>query len=238
VADRFFCPSPAVNGRVWLEGDEAHHLARVCRLGPGTLVEVFDGRGGSVAAEVLNVGRAQVELLIKGDLVHDPPAACALTLATAAPKAQRLDWLVEKATELGVERLVLLTTERSVVEPRAGKVERLRRLVIEASKQCGRSRLMEIETPQPVFTYLAAETASVRVLAQPAGLPPAAWPQIDVGARVALAIGPEGGFTEGECAAARAAGWQAIGLGPTILRVETAALAACAALMLRAVGQT
>jgi 16S rRNA (uracil1498-N3)-methyltransferase len=234
VSDRFYCPEPPRGGRVRLVADEAHHLARVRRLGPGDKVEVFDGLGHTYPAEVVAVERGRVDLQVLGDPVTEPPPLCALTLATALPKGERLDWLVEKATELGVARLQPLFTERSVVEPRAGKIERLRRIVVEASKQCGRSRLMELEPPIAWTEYLVAEHSPARMLAHPGCLPAAAWTGVVPGQRAAIAIGPEGGFTEPEVRAGRQAGWQAISLGRTILRIETAALVACALILQRA----
>ncbi|MBX6314173.1 MAG: 16S rRNA (uracil(1498)-N(3))-methyltransferase [Isosphaeraceae bacterium] len=231
MADRFYCPDPPVAGRWTLAGEEARHLARVRRLGAGDLVEVFDGRGMAYRAEVCMVGKDHVELAAVGSPITEPVPGVHLTLATAVPKGERFDWLVEKAVEVGVARLVPLQTERSVVDPRAAKLERLRRLVIEASKQCGRSRLMEIGSPMPLADYLGLEAAPIRLLAHPGGSLAPSWPRGEPGGRAALAIGPEGGFTDAEVAAARAAGWQLVGLGPTILRIETAGLVGAALIL-------
>jgi len=238
VTERFFCPTRARDGRVRLEGDESRHLSRVRRLGPGALVEVFDGQGWAAHAEVTAVGKEWVDLAIRGELHTDREAACRLTLATAVPKGERFDWLVEKATELGVERLVPLVTERSVVEPRASKLDRLRRLVIEASKQCGRNRLMVLEKPTAWADWLAEPSpAALRLVAHPGGLPAQQWTKARRGGAAALAVGPEGGFTENEIAAAREAGWQIVSLGSTLLRIETAALAGCAVILALAGGE-
>jgi 16S rRNA (uracil1498-N3)-methyltransferase len=191
-------------------------------------VAVFDGLGHTYTAEVVATERGNVELLLLGDPMIESPPACVLTLATAVPKGERLDWLVEKATELGVSRLQLLLTERSVVEPRTSKVDRLRRIVVEASKQCGRSRLMELNGPLTWPEYVATEQAPARLLADPAGLPFSAWAGPLLGQPAAIAVGPEGGFTGDEVGIGLKAGWQAVCLGRTILRVETAALAASA----------
>jgi 16S rRNA (uracil1498-N3)-methyltransferase len=232
VTERFFCPARARDGRIRLEGDESRHLSRVRRLGPGAVVEVFDGQGWAAHAEVMAVGKDWVDLAFRGELHTDRAAACRLTLATAVPKGERFDWLVEKATELGVDRLVPLVTERSVVDPRAAKLERLRRLVIEASKQCGRNRLMILEKPIDWARWLKEQSAAVpRLVAHPAGLSASQWPRARRGGEAALAVGPEGGFTEDEIAAARGAGWQIASLGATLLRIETAALAGCAAIL-------
>jgi 16S rRNA (uracil1498-N3)-methyltransferase len=234
VTERFFCPTRARDGRIRLEGDESRHLSRVRRLGPGALVEVFDGQGWAAHAEVMAVGKEWVDLAVRGELHTDREAACRLTLATAVPKGERFDWLVEKATELGVDRLVPLVTERSVVDPRAAKLERLRRLVIEASKQCGRNRLMALEQPTAWSDWLMEplpSPAAPRLVAHPGGVPARQWTKARRGGEAALAIGPEGGFTDDEIATAREAGWEIVSLGATILRVETAALAGCAAIL-------
>ena len=231
MADRFYCPERPVQGRLTLRGDEARHLGRVLRLGPGDVVEVFDGRGFATRARVEVVERDRVELQAVGSPLPDRTGPCRLTLATAVPKGERFDWLVEKATELGVERLVPLVTERSVVDPRAGKLDRLRRAIVEAAKQCGRNRLMDLDRPTPWPDLLAATGARSGWIAHPGASQLASCPKPERGAEVLLAIGPEGGFTEPEVEAARAIGWRAFRLGATLLRIETAGLAGCAMLM-------
>jgi 16S rRNA (uracil1498-N3)-methyltransferase len=237
VADRFYCPDPVVDGRLTLTGEEAHHLARVRRVKSGDVVEVFDGRGSAWRAEVQAIQRDRADLVVLGGPLPDRSASCPLTLAAAIPKGDRCDWLVEKATELGIDRLVPLVTERSVVDPRSGKLDRLRRVIVEASKQCGRNRLMVLEPSAPWADYLSEETASTRLVAHPGGRPPSSWAPTALGERVALAVGPEGGFTDVEIAAARDAGWQDVSLGPTLLRIETAGLVGCSMILAR-VGET
>jgi 16S rRNA (uracil1498-N3)-methyltransferase len=149
-----------------------------------------------------------------------------LTLAVALPRGDRQKWLVEKATELGVTRLVPLAAERGVAVANDATLDRLRRQVIEASKQCGRNRLLEIAPPVAATTYFQAGfTAAVRLLADPQGEPIARAASRE---NTIFAIGPEGGFTESELDAARQSGWQLITLGVRILRVETAAIALAA----------
>lgn len=226
MADRFYCPDPPISGHFALEGDEARHLLRVRRLGLRDQVELFDGRGYATCAEVTAVGRDRVELTAIGTALADRPLPCRLTLATAVPKGERFDWLIEKATELGVTRLVPIITERSVVDPRDAKLERLRRRVVEASKQCGRNQLMEVERPAPWSTLLKNVEDDVRLLAHPNGSPRGRWPRSrnGQGASVTFAVGPEGGFSNAEVDEAQANGWSIVGLGPTILRIETAGL--------------
>lgn len=225
VAHRFFCPDPPIEGRLVLRGDEARHLARVRRVGVGEVVEVFDGRGFASRAEVIELGKDRADLRSFGDPLADRVVPCRLTLATAVPKGDRFDWLVEKATELGVTRLIPILVERSVVDPREGKLDRLRRTIIEASKQCGRSTLMALERPRTWESIVLGADEGPRLLAHPGGLPASAWPKARAGGAVTLAIGPEGGFTEAELGLADTQGWRAIGLGPTRLRIETAGMA-------------
>jgi 16S rRNA (uracil1498-N3)-methyltransferase len=233
VSDRFYCPDPWRDGRAVLDGDEARHLAKVRRVGIGEVVTLFDGQGRSAMAEVVELGRDRVDLIIREESTADRSLAGPLILATAVPKGDRFDWLVEKATELGVTRLVPLVTARSVVDPRSAKLDRLRRLVVEASKQSGRARLMELDAPTAWADWLTRSRAAAgsRYVADPGGGRLAVGPPCDLTRGVAVTIGPEGGFTANELEEAKASGHRAIGLGPTILRVETAAIAACAAVL-------
>jgi 16S rRNA (uracil1498-N3)-methyltransferase len=149
----------------------------------------------------------------------------------ALPKGERQKWLVEKLTELGVARLVPLETERGVAEATPAARERLRRGVIEACKQCGRNRLMEIGAPRSVAGAIADMPAGSRVvIADPGGAPLDSIGLV-AGAASALAlVGPEGGFTAAELAAAEAVGGVRASLGLHVLRIETAAIALAARL--------
>jgi 16S rRNA (uracil1498-N3)-methyltransferase len=231
VLKRFYCPDPFINGQAILEGDEARHLIRVRRVGAGELVELFDGRGAAFLARVESLGRDRAVLAIQEVSGTDRTPRFTLTLATAVPKGERFDWLVEKATELGVARLIPLVTERSVVDPRSAKLDRLRRVIVEASKQCRRNRLMDLEPPRAWNSLIDSAHESSRLIAHPggpgitsAGLRPGSGSAI-------LAIGPEGGFAEKEVSRAEEAGWRTVGLVSTILRIETAALAGCSMIL-------
>jgi 16S rRNA (uracil1498-N3)-methyltransferase len=234
VSVRFYSPQPPIDGQLTLAGDEAKHLSRVCRLGVGDVVEIFDGRGLALSMQVIAAKGDKVELAAQGPPLPDPATPFPLTLATAFPKGDRLDWLVEKATELGVERLIPLTTERSVVDPRSTKLDRLRRAIIEASKQCRRNRLMELSDPITWKRLVAAETEHQRFVADFDGPPPHAWPIVTARRPTMLAIGPEGGFAPDELSLADQYGWTRLNLGAHILRIETAAIAGAAALFTRA----
>ncbi len=232
--DRFYCPDLRIGQTAWLDGDEARHLARVRRVAVGAEVEVFDGRGLAAVAAVVLVGRDRVELMPKARLVGLPPARVELTLATAIPKGDRFDWLIEKATELGVTRVVPLITARSTVDPRSTKLDRLRRSVVEACKQSRRDTLMTLEDPVEWGRWVGRGNPSIdhRWVAHPGGS--AAWTRRKLadGDQVVVAIGPEGGFAEEEVDLAQAAGWSTIALTSTILRVETAGMAAAACILI------
>jgi 16S rRNA (uracil1498-N3)-methyltransferase len=253
MPDRYFADKPISADRVTLAGPEAHHLIHVMRAAPGTRVALFDGSGDECAAAVERVGRNDVELSILSREPIDRELPFGLTLGVALPKGDRQKWLVEKAVELGVTRIVPLRTQRGVAQPVEQALARLRRSVIEASKQCGRNRLLQIHEPQAWPDFLAgAAGAACRLLAHPGGAK-GACPDLHVSKdgdcpdfclskngtvpfngggtgpfgphqTVFLAIGPEGGFADEEVALAVSAGWRPINLGPRILRVETAAI--------------
>jgi 16S rRNA (uracil1498-N3)-methyltransferase len=189
-------------------------------------VTLFDGSGGEFDAEITVCGRSTVELAVLTRREVDRELAFSLTLGVPLPKGDRQRWIVEKAVELGVTRLVPLRTERTVAT--GDKVgEKLDRYVIEASKQCGRNRLMEIAEPQSWSKWLAAPADARRWVADPTG---DAIRAVDLsqGRSTFAAVGPEGGLTEGELAVARSSGWEIVSLGPRVLRIETAAVALAA----------
>ncbi|HVX13974.1 MAG TPA: 16S rRNA (uracil(1498)-N(3))-methyltransferase [Pirellulales bacterium] len=235
MPDRYFVREPITGERAHLTDEEAHHLSQVMRAQPGDEVILFDGSGAEWHARVETIGRSSVglRLLIRHETDRELP--CQVTLAVALPKGDRQRWLVEKAVELGVHRLTPLTTERGVAEPVDKALARLRRAVIEASKQCRRNRLLEITAPLSALHYFASPAAAeaARALADPSG-------QQHLGEFFAacgrgrarsleFAIGPEGGFSAAELAAAVSHDWPILHLGPRILRVETAAVYVAAA---------
>jgi 16S rRNA (uracil1498-N3)-methyltransferase len=232
VSTRFYCPNLPSGGPIRLRAGEFRHLSRVRRLGVHDLVELFDGRGHANLSEVVAKGDDWVELDVQSALPERLPPVSVI-LASAVPKADRFDWLVEKATELGVERLIPIVTARSVVRPRDSKLARLRSLIIEASKQCRRDRLMILDSPRSWAQLVESCSGGLKFLADPAGIGAPMWPPISPGQSVVLAIGPEGGFTSEERNLADQAGWLAVCLSVNTLRIETAALAGCAALLSR-----
>lgn len=235
MTHRYFIEKPIDSDRAVLVGAEAHHLLHVMRAGVGAQVTLFDGSGYEFAAAVDRLGRSEAQLSILGRQHVNREPSLALTLGAALPKGDRQKWLVEKAVELGVARIVPLHTARGVAQPVDHALARLRRSVIEASKQCGRNRLMEIEEPQAWSDFIRQASGETwRFVAHPqtapaadaarASLSSADFAAIPRAGRVVAAIGPEGGFTDDEVTAAAALGWRLVDLGPRILRVETAAL--------------
>jgi 16S rRNA (uracil1498-N3)-methyltransferase len=228
MSERFFISPPIAGERAVLTGDEARHLSAVMRAAVGDEVTLFDGSGAEFVARIAAIRKGAVELSIVARHEISRELAFALTLAVALPKGERQKWLIEKATELGVTRLVPLITERGVAQPVDAALDRWRRAVIEASKQCGRNRLLEIAPASPVAEFLAAAPPSAtQLIADPTGQPIGSL-GLSKNGEVVAAIGPEGGFTRAELSVAISNGWQPVSLGNRTLRVETAAIAIAA----------
>lgn len=227
---RFFTAHPLKNETLVLAGGEAHHLSHVLRLKAGDEVVLFDGTGEEATAQILTVASGQVTLAVKSRRIATTELPFPLILGTAVPKGDRFSWLVEKATELGVTRLIPLRCARSIVDPGSGKLDKMRNTVIAASKQCGRSQLMVIDEPCDWGRFLQKELPGQQAwVADFAGVSPldleATAGSYPGGPGLVLAVGPEGGLTTGEVAAAAELGAKLVSLGPRILRTETAALA-------------
>ncbi|HEU5049936.1 MAG TPA: RsmE family RNA methyltransferase [Gemmatimonadales bacterium] len=205
-----------------LDEDESHHL-RVRRAIPGTDVELRDGRGLAGRGVLRARGKGwEVEVVE----ASEHPAPSGLTLAVAAGDRERFLWLVEKAAELGVSRVVPLITARTegvATRLRREQAERLTRKALEATKQSGALWSPAVTPPARFEDFLRQAIPGARWLAAPGGRPPD-----PVSGEVTVLVGPEGGLTDPERAAALAAGWTPVAFGPNVLRFETAALAAAA----------
>lgn len=230
MSPRFYVPNLSDADRVDLDGPEAHHLLHVLRLSIGETITLFDGLGNEAVAEIVGRTKRAAQLRILSRFVT-PDTTLPLILATAVPKGERFRWLVEKATELGVRRLVPLETARSTVDPRESKLDKLRQTVIAACKQSGRSRLMEIAPVTDWRAFLESECQNRRAfIAHPTSKPVdfSRFRNDDPTILTVVAIGPEGGFTEEEIENAQRRGMQPLSLGPRLLRIETAAIALAA----------
>jgi 16S rRNA (uracil1498-N3)-methyltransferase len=202
---------------------DGNYLAAVLRLGPGDKVKLFDDRTGEWLAEIVEAGKKRVTLQV-GERLREREAVPDLWLLFAPVKRGRIDWLVEKATELGVARLLPVVTRRTIVERL--NLERLRAHAVEAAEQCERTALPALDEPKKLDAVLKAwpDDRTLFFADEAGGEPfrPAPGP-------AAILVGPEGGFTDEERAAIRAvAQARPVSLGPRILRADTAALAAIA----------
>jgi 16S rRNA (uracil1498-N3)-methyltransferase len=195
---------------------------------------LFDGSGAEFAARVEKVGRSEVDVSIIERCEVDRELPFRLTIGVSLPKGDRQRWLVEKLVELGVTELVPLVTARSVAQPNGNVLERLRRAVVEASKQCGRNRLMVVGQAITFETFLMGSSESdMRLIAHPPNASESAAGRLSPGNDVVVAVGPEGGFTDEEVTQAEEQHWHKVSLGPRVLRSETAAAAIAAVVTLQ-----
>ena len=227
---RLFLPPERLTAqRLILDGDEHQHLGRVLRARPGDQVVVFDGRGNEFDAEVVAAGRDTTELAL-GARRAALAATVRITLLQSVARGERMDWIVQKTCELGVARIVPVLTSRVVARPAGSPTRRARweKIAREAARQSGRADVPEVSEPISLGRALAESDPQDLRLAlwevsrgQPLrkALPSTPRP-------TTVLVGPEGGFSDDEIAAAKAAGFQIVTLGPRILRVETAALVA------------
>lgn len=246
---------------VRIEDQEAHHLLNVLRLQVGDTVELFDGAGAMARGTIQSVTRKSLDVQVTERHTVPKSTLPDLTVAAAPPKGDRLRWMVEKLTELGVSRLILLKTDRSVVSPGETRLDRLQSYVVGACKQSGRNRLMEIHGPvqldslllqvnepspapdRPIHLFLAHPENSVQdhhnaasempgpPLSQNTDVDPTKYERI-------LLIGPEGGFTDSEVSRIRNSASSRLSMiswPDSILRIETAAIVFSTMLLSKAV---
>jgi len=228
------CGLGAAGGEVDLGPEESRHLRTVLRARGGERVVLFDGRGGEAEAELLPGPGRGLRARVLGVAFRAPPAP-RVRLFQAIPKGQALDWIIQKATELGAAEIVPVVTARVIARPEPGRAEdkraRWRKIAVEAARQCGAAWAPEVGAPAAFGAALASAGASRALMAS---LSPRAAPLREVlrageppgAGGVAVWIGPEGDFTPEETDAAERAGVALFSLGARVLRVETAALAA------------
>jgi 16S rRNA (uracil1498-N3)-methyltransferase len=207
----------------------ASHLARVLRARSGDPLILFSGDGREFQGAVETVRGARVTASVGHGAAVDRESPLAVTLLQCVPRGDRMDFIVQKATELGVTRIVPVLSGRSVVRLDAAQAEskavHWRAVALNACEQCGRNRLPAIDAPVPLINYLGGSpAASPRLVLEPDTAAPGTSLVLDTA--VEIAIGPEGGFGAEELEAFRIAGFMRLGLGPRILRTETAAIAA------------
>ena len=230
---RVLIPPEAIRGRTITVSDPTtlHHLVDVLRVRMADPVECFDGTGARYAGVIVRRGRRKLVIEVC-DQREDPPPKLRVTLAQALMKPERFDWMVQKATELGVERIAPLVTDRTIVrvshDQVPARVARWRRIAEEAARQCGRATVPDVDPPQDIERVLASLDRRRPVLMPTLAGATQPLSQAVEGLRdataVAVAIGPEGDFTPDETEHAKRHGASLVSLGRLTLRSETAAV--------------
>ena len=232
---RFYCPQPlTIGATITLPEHVAHHV-QVVRLAAGDHLTLFNGEGGEYTATINTVEKKRVTADIKLFEPREVELPYAITLAQALPEASKMDWIIEKAVELGAHAIQPLASQRCVVrlsaERAVKKMQHWQGVIVAASEQSGRNRLTALAEPVDVNQWLQQKDMHVRILLSPrAEQSLSDWARHHPPQSVALMIGPEGGFTDKEEDLAIAQGVLMLAMGPRVLRTETAGLAALAAL--------
>ncbi len=233
---RLFTPQPCTVGNsITLEATASHYLVSVLRMAKGRPLVLFDNSGHDHAATLIEADRKAAVVRIDAILPNACESPLTLQLAIGVSRGERFDWVVQKATELGVSHIQPLWTERVEVRLNGPRLEKKlahwRQVATSACEQSGRARLPQLAEPLPLARYLELAAPGLRLVLDPAA---DAAPDWQGGQHAAtLLIGPEGGLTEGEIRAAHGAGFQPWRLGPRVLRTETAPVAALAILQHR-----
>jgi 16S rRNA (uracil1498-N3)-methyltransferase len=231
---RIFIAEPIVAGaRVTLSRQTSEHLTRVLRLAVGAPLVAFDGNGAEFDAELSALAKAGAEVRVGAARHVEPEPKLTITLLQSLARGEKMDWIVQKATELGVSRIVPVISERSVVKldvhQAAKRREHWSGVAIAACEQCGRNRLPEIAAPVALAPALLMASALHQRLVFDAGADLSLTASLTVAtSSIALLVGPEGGLSDLELQAAGRAEFRAVNFGPRILRTETAAIAALA----------
>lgn len=232
---RFYCPQPLLPGTIVdLPETVAHHL-HVVRQQAGDELVLFNGEGGQVRARLVDIGKRRASAEVLGHDAVDVELPFSITLAQGLPEGSKMDWIVEKAVELGVAHIQPLAARRSVVKlsgERADKrLAHWQGVVVSASEQCGRNRLAEVAPVEEFGRWITQAAPAPRLLLTPRATQTlAGWARTQAPRDVVVLVGPEGGFSTEEEDAALAQGAVALSMGARVLRTETAGLAALAML--------
>lgn len=224
---RFFIDAPLSLGQHELPEAQAHYIGRVLRHAAGDAVQLFDGSGREYLGELVEVGKKTVRVELREQLDGQAESPLRIHLGQGLSRGERMDWAIQKTTELGVTEITPIVSERCEVrlkDERADKrLAHWRQVAISACEQCGRSVLPTIHAPQTLAEWQAGVQAELKLVLHPVAAPleSHAKPQT-----LAFLIGPEGGLTDAEVEQAKGAGFQAARLGPRVLRTETAPVVA------------
>ena len=226
---RFFIDAPLSLGQHELPEAQAHYIGRVLRHAAGDAVQLFDGSGQEYLGELIEVGKKAVRVELREQLAGQAESPLRIHLGQGLSRGERMDWAIQKATELGVSEITPIVSERCEVrlkDERADKrLAHWRKVTISACEQCGRSVLPVIHAPVSLVEWQAHVQAELKLVLHPVAAP------LESHARphsLAFLIGPEGGLSEAEVEQAKAAGFHAARLGPRVLRTETAPVVALA----------
>ncbi|MCO6056366.1 16S rRNA (uracil(1498)-N(3))-methyltransferase [Pseudomonas sp. MOB-449] len=224
---RFFIDAPLSLGQHELPEAQAHYIGRVLRLAAGDAVQLFDGSGQEYLGELVEVGKKAVRVELREAIAGQPESPLRVHLGQGLSRGERMDWAIQKATELGVAEISPIVSERCEVrlkDERADKrLAHWRQVAISACEQCGRSVLPVIHSPVTLADWQRQVEADLKLVLHPVAEPLASHARPGT---LAFLIGPEGGLSEAEVEAAKAAGFHAARLGPRVLRTETAPVVA------------
>jgi len=224
-----------VNSTLHLDADQARYLNRVLRLRVGDTLLVFDGLGSEYSASITSLGKSAATLLVTEESVTTTESELKVHLVQGVSRGERMDFVVQKASELGVKRITPVLTEFGVVKLDATRAEKRRehwqKVAASACEQCGRVRLPLIDAPLPLKHWFGSkpEHVDAELILKPGATTPLTGIEVPQ-TKVCVLIGPEGGFSDGELEDAVIAGFRPVSLGPRILRTETAAVATLAIL--------
>ena len=232
---RFYCPQPLATGLIIDLPEAVAHHVHVVRLAPGESITLFNGDGGEYTAVLQTVEKRRASAEIKAHSARDAELPYAVTVAQALPEASKMDWIIEKAVELGASAFQPLAARRCVVKLAGERAEKKlvhwQGVIISACEQSGRNRLPQLAPVDDFKDWIAQQDMHRRVILTPrASQSLAAWARHQPPQALTIMVGPEGGFSEEEENLAVAQGALPLSMGPRILRTETAALAALAAL--------
>ena len=224
---RFYVDAELALGTVHLPEATSHYLSRVLRLAVGAQIQLFDGSGDEYLSEITAISKKVVSVELTEQVAGLPNSSLVIHLGQGLSRGERMDWAIQKATELGVTEITPLFTERCEVRLNDERAEKRlahwRQIAISACEQCGRSRLPVIHPPKLVTEWIQALQADLKLVLHPVAQPLTAHQPPN---SLAFLIGPEGGLTEAEVAQAADAGFLPARLGPRVLRTETAPVVA------------
>lgn len=229
---RIYTPQALAPGQqITLEAQASRHLSRALRMGVGDELALFDGSGGEYVAHISATDKHAVEVTTGEHRTGVPESPLRIHLGLAVSRGERMDWAIQKATELGVAAITPLLTERTGVKLPPDRAEKKRQhwrqVIVSACEQSGRCVLPELQPLSTLQAWVDATTAARRFILQPGSRDALAGDPVD---SVALLVGPEGGFSDPEVEGSSSAGFEPLQLGPRVLRTETAPLAAIALL--------